>query len=571
MPFDGLTATYLATEMKTLIGAKVDRVHQPHKDMIILQLRLQRENLKLLISANAVNARINLTNNQYKNPMQPPLFCMVMRKHLEGCKIKDILQSPMERSFCLVFSGTDELGRATEKLLYVEIMGKHSNIILTTSEGVILDGIKRYTHEVSRHRQILPGEDYIAPPEQEKKNLTLLTQENFALLLFEALSAKKLTNTLTEVFLGLSSQTAKELLARADLSEDLRGEEIGEYELIRLWQAWQQIHPHNEATPCLLKLNGIENDYFPYEPLFIEAEKVHFPSLSEAIDAYFAAKEERSKFTVIKAELIKVIHGYSDKAQKKLALQEADFITAEDASKYKIYGEIITANLWQLPERAEELTLDNFYDNNKITIPLDKEINVAANAQRYFKKYNKAKQTLHYLSTQIEETKRELSYLTEVDTSLELSENVDDLQEIRRELELGGYLKSKEPSKKKKDLLKSEPYLFISPEGFNIYVGKNNLQNDRLTMKFAQDEDIWLHTKDIPGSHVIIRSEGKEVPFETIIYAAELAANYSKARLGSQVPVDYTGVKNVKKPNGAKPGYVIYDKQKTVYVTPYIK
>lgn len=568
MPFDGLTATCMAGDLQSLIGAKVERVHQPHRDMIIINLRGYQGNIRLLISSNAVNARLHITKATFENPAQPPLFCMVMRKHLEGTRIKELRQTQMERSFCFVFAGVDELGRPTEKHLYVEIMGKHSNIVLTTPEGLILDGIKRFTHQISRHREILPGELYIEPPSQEKLNLCAISQEQFTQSLFEALSAKKLVNTFSDLFLGISAQAAKELLARANLQEDMRGEEAGSYELNRIWQAWEEISPMHRQQPCVLKIANIEKDFFPYKPSS-QGELVFFDTTNEAVDAFYSAKEKRERFNNIKLELSRVVLNFLDKANKKLSLQNEDFIKAEDASRFRIYGEILTANLWKLPERAHEVTLENFYDGKEITIPLDKKLLASVNAQVYFKKYNKAKLTINYLTAQIEGTKQEIAYLEEVETAIDLAQTSEDVAEIRQELENEKYLKPKLTKGKKKQIQKpSEPLVFDSPEGFKIYVGKNSLQNDRLTLKIAKANDIWLHTKNIPGSHVVIKSEGKTIPSETIYFAAEIAARHSKAKDGNQVPVDYTDIKNVHKPNGAKPGYVIYEKQKTVYVTP---
>lgn len=569
MPFDGLTATYFTNELQNLIGSKVDKVHQPHKETLLLHLRTQTGNQKLLISSHAVNARLHITTKSYVNPLQPALFCMVLRKHLEGTRLKEIIQEPMERSLRFVFAGSDEIGRPTEKYLYVEIMGKYSNIVLTMPDGTILDGIRRYSHEVSRHREILPGETYIAPPVQDKVNPVLLSESAFSTALFGALSAKKLANSLTDVFLGLSLPAAREILARADIPEDTRGEVVGEYELIRIWQAWNDIKPGNILKPTVVKIAGLETDFFPYNPVHLESEQTNFVTLSEAADFFYSAKESNLIFASRKAELLKTLRIFSEKAAKKSALQEEDLLQAEDATKYRIYGELLTANFWQLPERAEEVTLENFYDGKQMTIPLDKQFSIAINAQKFFKKHAKAKQTLIYLTEQKLETKHEQDYLEQVETVTELTENLLDFDEITKELELGGYLKPKRiKGKKQKEQPMSDPLLFSSPDGFNVYVGRNNLQNDKLTLKFARNNDIWLHTKDIPGAHVIIKSEGKPVPETTLYFAAQCAARHSKARYGNQVPVDYTEVKNIKKPNGAKPGYVIYDKQKTVYVTP---
>lgn len=577
MPFDGFVMSAVAAELnEKIILGRIDKIHQPDKNIIVLRIRKERENYKLLISAHAVTNRIHFTNETKENPTHPPLFCMVLRKHLEGGRITRITQDGLERVLNIHVESIDELGRLSEKILVIEIMGKHSNIILVKPENnEILDGIHRYTHMVSRHREVLPGRPYIAAPAQDKSNPLGINEEGFRKVMLSGSLLTKVSNTIVKSFSGFSPLLAREVVARAQLSEDIIIDNLGDYEFIQLWQAFNEVIETVKNTnfqPTVARSDDRILDFSCINLLQFPSDYTEpFSTISETLDYFYTLQENQEVFGNRRRELLKLVQGEMDRVAKKLSLQYEKLSETIDADKYKIYGELIIANMYQLKKGMEYAELENYYDSGtKLHIELNPQLSPTENSQFYFKKYNKAKSSKIFVEEQIAKGREELSYLESVASSLEQAITLDDLAEIRSELVDAGYLKDK-PLKKGKKIKKieSEPLSFMSQDGYTILVGKNNKQNDRLTLKIAHKDDIWLHTKDIPGSHVIIRKkDGSEIPYSTIEEAAKLAAYHSKARHSSQVPVDYTVVKQVKKPSGAKPGMVIYFEQRTIYVTP---
>ncbi|MDK2894842.1 MAG: hypothetical protein PWQ98_968 [Moorella sp. (in: firmicutes)] len=582
MAFDGLFLAAIKEELTGLVGSRVDRIFQPEKETIILHLRKGRDTKKLLLCSLADQARVHLTAAGFTNPVTPPLFCMVLRKHLEGGTLVAVEQPGLERVLLFHFHTTDELGRPATRQLVTEIMGKHSNIILLNPEGSIIDAARRYTHAVSRHREVLPGRPYVPPPAQVKADPRGLDAEAFTRLLWESPWDTPLERLLVEKLAGLGPETAREVVCRAGLPAGTTMESCGEYELARIYQALREVvaAASPEAWQPVVVM-GQER-----QPLAFAAFELHqyeglprqpFPTPSAACDSFYQARRERQLLEGARRSLEHILDRELKRCYKKEGLQAATVAEAAGAEKFRLAGEIITANIYRLEKGQSTLTAPNFYDpaGEMVTIELDPSLTPAENAQMYFHRYNKAKNAARLAKEQLEQTRAEIAYLESIAQALSMAVNFDDLAEIRRELRQAGYLpeeKEKEkPGKKgdKKDAARpSRPLEFTSPDGFKILVGKNNRQNDWLTLKYAASSDLWLHAKDIPGSHVIIRTGGREVPAPTLEMAARLAARYSRASQSSRVPVDYTLVKNVRKPAGARPGMVIYDHQRTVFVTP---
>lgn len=580
MPFDGLMLAAVQTELnKTILGARMEKVYQPTKTDIIINLSRYRERYKLLMSAHPRDARIHLTFQSRENPSQPPTFCMVLRKHLEGGYIREIEQPGLERILKIHVDARDELGGPSHKQLIIEIMGKHSNILLVDplNERVI-DGIKRYSHELSRYREVLPGRPYISPPAQHKLHPFKVTEDEFRDILMGGSLDDKVFKVLQSNLEGFSTIMAREIVFRAQLPENLTLNYCGEHEMRVLWQALQSVivpASKGEFIPTLIQdSNGKPLEFAAFDITRLEGYSRQYDDASRILDNYFTALRRLDLFRGEMQSLKTVISREIKRLEKKRALQTESANNAEKAEEYRIFGELITANIYRMKKCDKEVQLENFYDpeGKTVTIPLKAGLSPAENAQAYFKKYVKAKNTRQAAMEQARKSTEELNYLQGILLNIEQANSLSHLEEIRQELMEQGYVKDtggKEFRKKKeKRKIVSSPLSYKSSDGFLILVGRNNKQNDRLTMKMAKDNDIWLHTKDIPGSHVIIKTEGSDVPNNTVYQAAVIAAYFSQARHSENVPVDYTRRKNVKKPRGAKPGYVIYEQQSTAVVTP---
>lgn len=581
MSLDGIVLNNICMELKnTLIGCKVDKVYQPEKDEIHLNIRTLGSNLRLLISASSNNPRVYFTKFTKDNPQNPPMFCMLLRKHIQGGRVVDVEQVSLERILKISIESMNEMGDMTVKELVIEIMGKHSNIVLIDkSSEKIIDSIKRVPISISSVRQVLPGLIYSAPPSQDKAYPINIEKDEFLNFLnnSENLPVFKF---LYQTFIGLSPLIAREICFLSNIDSDIKLSSLSEETKANLFKIFKDLYlnvKNGDYTPTVVK---DENDYdivaFSSINLnqFGSLPKVNFESISELLDYYYLTRDKVDRIKQKSNDLRKSITIKLDRALNKLSKQEREISDAEKRDIFKIYGELITANIYQLKEGLEEVELDNFYSENyeKIKIKLSKNLTPSENAQKYFKKYNKLKTAYSIVSKELVKTKEEISYLEHILLALETSTEVEELDEIREELIKEGYLKRSNSKKSKKQTKStSQPHHYKSSDGFDIYVGKNNNQNDYLTLRFASKEDIWLHTKVIPGSHVIIKSEGRDVPENTILEAAYLAGFYSKGKMSSNVPIDYTERKNVKKPNGAKPGMVIYDTNNTVYITPSVE
>jgi predicted ribosome quality control (RQC) complex YloA/Tae2 family protein len=552
-----------------LDSGRIEKIYQPKKEELLIHVRQPGKRYRLLLSAHAANARIHLTGTFKENPASPPLFCMVLRKHLEGGRIRSFNQPGLERVLLIKIEARDELGQPAEKHLICEIMGKHSNIILVDpATNTIIDGIRRYSHAVSRYREVLPGQPYLPPPAQGKLNPLTASEEDFRRAVLSSPLEDKLVNIIQRCFDGFSTVTSRKIIRRASLPENIVLDHCGEYELVRIWQTIRSVAETTAKgifQPCLLlDRHGIPSDFTAFScPSEASGNK-----MNDLLDYFFSTRECRENFNQEKHSLLNLLNREIKHLAQKLADYDQDLAETAGAERFQLFGELLTANLYRLNGNLPEATLENYHGpaGATVTIPLDGRLTPAENAQAYFKRHLKAKNARNALAGLTERAGAELSYLEGVKTSLELADNRPDLAEIKQELAEQGYIAT--GLKKKKEEPVSQPLHFNSSDRFTILIGKNNRQNDRLTKKTAQEEDIWLHTKDIPGAHVIIRTEGLKVPASTIREAASLAAYFSRARQSQNVPVDYTLKKFVHKPAGARPGMVVYENQKTIFVTP---
>jgi len=565
LALDGIFLYTTLEELKnTILNSKISKINQPEKDEIIFSLKKDKDSYKLLISASSVYPRIHLTDINKKNPMKPPMFCMVLRKYLSNSKITSIYQLQLDRVVFIDFQGKDELGFEKTYTLIIEIMGRHSNISLVEKNNyIILDSIKHITPEINSIRTLLPGLKFILPPESNKLNPLNYTYENFEKFILE--NNIKLNNTfISKVFMGVSNQLSKEIIN--SLNTELSLENLKNiYKEIELF--FNKVNNKDFSFFITLEDNNLK-DFFPINlPSLEEDNKKYFSSPSKTLEYYYSEKDKSDRLNNKSSSLLKLVNNNLERCHKKMELLKDNLEKCKKAYKYRIYGELLTANIYNIKQGDESIDVVNYYseDSEIINIKLDPTKTPSANIQNYFKRYSKLKKSKEYSLEQIKITEDEILYLNSVLTNIKNTEDYASIEEIKKELMDAHYLKFKKNVRKKET--KSKPMHFISSEGIHIYVGKNNIENDYLTLKFADKRDLWFHTKDIPGSHVILKTLG-DFTEKTLNEAANLAAYYSKGRDSSKVPVDYTEVKNVHKPNGAKPGMVIYEKNKTIFITP---
>ncbi len=577
MALDGLVIHSLAHELTTkLVGGKIDRVHQPENDELVLYIRNNKENFKLVLSSSASNPRIYIANDYKKeNPIKAPMFCMLFRKYIQGGIITEISQINFERIIKISVESFDELKEKTTKDIYIEIMGRHSNIILVQNSKII-DSIKRIPPSVSRVRQLLPNMTYELPPAQDKINP------------IKGTSIKSFINILREFdgpiykgiyskFLGISPSVAKEICHRANLNPNDNGNDKTRDELSVLYRIFSDLFTNikkDEYNPCIVIDENVDKviDFSCINLSYLDGNKfIKNDSISQIIEDYYKTKDFKERVHQRTADLRKSISIKLERLYHKQKKIEKELRDADNADEFKVKGELLTSYIYMIQKGMESVEVANFYDPNysNIRIALNKNLTPSENAQKYFKKYNKLKTAKIELTSQIAICNEEIEYLENIMLGIENCENLEELDDIKDELIKLGYAKAPFRYKAKKDIdPTTKPNQFTSSDGFTILVGKNNKQNDYLTLRIADPEDLWMHTKNIPGSHVIIKCAGKEVPDNTLLEAATLAAYFSKARLSSQVPVDYTMKKHVKKPSGSKPGMVIYETNSTIYVTP---
>ena len=577
MALDGVVISALAKETaEKLIGGRIDKIHQPEKDELIISVRTFGGAYKLLLCANPSFPRFHITQMQKENPDKPPMFCMLLRKHIQGGKILYVSQDGFERIIRIGIESYDEMGYLSEKVLIIEIMGKHSNIILTDKEGKIIDSIVHVDITVSSVRQILPGFPYSSPPSQGKKNPLEASRDDIAF----ALSNEDIPvwRQILENYTGISPLVAREAVYRATGLCDVTGPEISRQDLEDIALNFFAIITDIKEgiyNPCII------TDKVSKKPVEFCAVDIaqygsgvmceHYPTVSETVENFYAKKATSESIKQKCGDLLKLVSNNIDRCRKKLQLQSEILKKAEKREKYKIYGDLITANIYMIEQGMKEITVSNFYSETgeNVTIPLKNDLSPSKNAQRYYQKYNKEKTAEIETIKQKKLNEEELDYLESVYESLTKAETGSEITQIRDELIEEGYLKNRGRLNKKRKPENPKPLRFVSDDGYEIYVGKNNKQNDYVTLKLSRSTDIWFHTKGIHGSHALIKTDdGLTVPDETYMQAARLAAYYSKGRGSENVPVDYTEVKNVKKPSGAKPGMVIYVNYNTLYVTP---
>ena len=562
MALDCNILRFLGEELKEkLVGGRIDKIYQMSKTQLLLTVHAFGNNYRLYISCDAQKGRVCLTEQKFENPDTPPVFCMLLRKHLSGGKIIDISVVQNERILRIETENTDELFDTTKKVLIVEIMGKHSNIILTDGDGRIMDCISRVDFTVSEKRQVLPGLYYEEPPKTQKIN----PYEADSSQVLNILSGShKLDEALMENFCGMSPMLSREISFQAD-NDAIKGAVI-------LKNYFNKIENFQKNPLVLIDKKTKEpKDYYIFD---IEQygdfyEKKFFNSVNECVDFFYSGKEEKKKLDEKKLNIISIVNKAVSKTSKKLDIHNKNILKAQKKDKYRIYAELITANLYKLTQNSKSVQLENYYDNNNlIDIPLDETISPARNAKKYFEKYNKEKNMEKVSRQMIGELEEELKYLFTVKDMTEICNDEKSLSEIHEELVFGEYIKDKNSYSKKKKNISAKPLEFISSDGFLIMCGRNNRQNEELTLKTSSKNDLWLHVRNAAGSHTVVRSSGQEIPDKTLLEAAIIAAYYSKKSNDTKVDVDYTSVRYVKKPSGAKPGMVIYDNFKGITVEP---
>ena len=568
MAIDAICLQAVVEELRPqLLGLRVDKVQQPARDQVVLLFRGKR----LLLNAGAGAPRLQLTEILRDNPAEPPMFCMLLRKHLSGARVAGLTQPPLERLVKIEFDASDELGRAGRRTLVLEAMGRRSNLILLDGEGRVIDSLRRVDADMSAARQVLPGLFYQPPASTGRLPFLEETEEGFSARFAAAAAEKTLDAFLLDQYFGLSPLMARELAFQAAGDTDTRLFQLSGPD--PLWRALEDFSSRvreNRFTPVCLMREGKPLDFacVPVGQYGGAAECVAYASFSALLDAFYAAREKQERARQRGADLLRAAATARDRLWRKLALQEKEYAATQDRDKLRVQGDLITANLYRMERGQARLECENYYEDNAPTsIPLDPLLTPQQNAAKYYKRYAKAKTAEKYLREQMDLARRDLEYLESVLAELAQAETEADYLDIRAELREAGFLKKQGKGKKDKSR-PAAPWEFRTSSGLRVLVGRNNRQNDKLTMKDADRRDLWLHTQKIHGSHVILRCAGRAPSEDDIAEAAMLAAWFSQARESGNVPVDYTEVRNVKKPAGARPGMVIYTTCRTVHVTP---
>lgn len=559
MALDGITIAGMVHELKrTIEGGKINKIAQPENDELMITVKNNRTQYRLLLSADASLPLIYLTDNNKTGPLTAPNFCMLLRKHIGSGKILRITQPGLERIVNFEIEHLNELGDLCRKQLIVELMGKHSNIIFCTQEGMILDSIKHVSVTMSSVREVLPGRPYFIPQTQEKEDPLSVTKERF----FETVCQKPLplSKALYMTLTGLSPLMAEEICHRCALDSDRSARELSELEKTHFYHTFARVM--DDVKSGAFSPNIVYKGKEPVEFSCLELTQYgdltrrDFDSVSRMLEEYYAMKNTITRIRQRSTDLRRIVGTALDRNRKKYDLQKKQLKDTEKRDKYRVYGELINTYGYGLSEGAKKLDALNYYTNEMITIPLDPQLSPKENAQKHFDKYNKLKRTYEALSELIRQTEDEIRHLESISTALDIALSEEDLVQIKEELTEYGYIKRRAGGKRVK--ITSKPFHYISADGFDMYVGKNNYQNEELTFKFAVGGDWWFHAKGCPGSHVIVRTNGKDVPDTTFEEAARLAAWYSKNRGGDRVEVDYVRKKEVKKAAGGAPGFVIY-------------
>ena len=573
MAFDGVVIASIVYDMERLLtGGRLYKIYQPEADELLLVVKNQKDTVRLLLSASPGLPLAYFTSGNKANPMTAPNFCMLLRKHITNGRIVGVSQPGMDRIIEITIEHMNELGDLCTKSLIIELMGKHSNIIFVDDKGMIIDSIKHISHQISSVREVLPGRDYVAPPDQGKIRLSDLTPDFMEhVLLKRPSSVQKAIYTSIR---GISPMIAAELAGRAGLDPGAAVSSLTEEEETRLYgeliRLAAQIAEH-EFKPNILYQDKEPMDFSSIElTTFPDFRVKNFDTISEVLETFYAEKEVSARIRQKSTDLRKIVQNAIERTAKKYDLQRKQLKDTEKREKYRIYGELLHTYGYSAQEGDKELTCTNYYDNSTVKIPLDPQLSAMENAKKYFDRYNKLKRTWEALSTLVEETHAELVHLESVSNALEIARDENDLGMIRDELVECHYMK-RHGQKKKRAQSKSKPLHYISSDGFDMYVGKNNFQNDELTFRMANGKDMWFHAKNMAGSHVIVRLlTADELPDRTYEEAARLAAYYSKGRKAPRVEIDYTQRRNLKKPPHAKPGFVIYHTNYSMNIEPDI-
>ena len=572
MAFDGITIANIVSELNhTIVGGKINTIAQPEADELMITVKNNRTQYRLFLSASASLPLIYLTGENKQGPLTAPNFCMLLRKHIGSARILSVTQPGLERILIFELEHLNELGDICRKKLIVEIMGKHSNIIFCQEDDTIIDSIKHISANMSSVREVLPGRTWFIPHTQDKMDPLSMSREAFTETVFgkNLPVFKAVYTSLT----GFSPLIAEELCVRSGIDPKRQAQELEETEKETLWQTTDDLVDRirrQDFSPVIVyqEEEPLEFAAFPLTK-YQDQKSVSYESISQVLESYYSMKNKITLIRQKSADLRRIVTTAIERTSKKYELQQKQQKDTEKKEKYRIYGELLNTYGYHLEEGARSLEALNYYTNEMITIPLDEHLSAAENAKKYFDRYTKLKRTEEALNELLEETRSDLEHLESIRTSLDIALDEDDLVEVREELMEYGYLRRKGSSGKKKKIV-SRPFHYRSSDGFDIYVGKNNFQNDELSFKFASGNDWWFHAKGQPGSHVIVKSNGEELPDRTFEEAARLAAFYSKGRQAPKVEIDYTQKKNLKKPNGAKPGFVIYHTNYSMIAEPKI-
>lgn len=574
MPLDGFTLSFLRKEISdTLQGSRVDKIYQMDKYSLIFNLRNDGKNHRLFLSAHPQMGRFSITKTKFENPETPPMFCMVLRKYLEGGTLKEIKQIGMERIIHFIFETRNELGDKVNKILIGEFMGKHSNLILIDEdEQIIHDSIQRFPLSENSFREILPGKKYYEPPAQNKLLMEEVNFHNIQEKIIAEFLNSPADKAILSIISGISPICAREICLKSDVDPDTPSEFLGEIDYRRLEETIKNLNKLNKENlvhPYLIRDANRFKDFTPIKyDIYRNFENILYENMNNLVEDFVGGRDITNKLQQKKGHLKKVLDKEMMKLEKRFDLNQKKIKDLENSEEFRIFGDLITANLYQI-QQGKEASVINYYSSNEeeITIKMDEQLSPNQNAQKYYKKYNKAKSSAKNAKVQIEIITKEIGYLESILTSIDKADNLKILEEIQGEMIEQDYLKKdlREKRNKKKD--KNPVLNKFEFMDFNIYVGHNNKQNDYLTSKFASSSDLWFHVKDIPGSHVLVKNPNREkIPEAVIEKAAELAAKNSKAKVGTTVPVDYTLKKHVKKPKGSKPGFVTYENSQTISI-----
>jgi len=558
MALDGIVISNIKSELnKNIIGARLYKIAQPEADELLITIKAPSGQYRLLISANASLPLIYLTEDNKPSPLNAPNFCMLLRKHLNNGRIISVTQPGLERILDFEIEHLNEMGDLCRKHLIAEFMGKHSNIIFCDDDNTIIDSIKHVSSQVSSVREVLPGRKYFIPNTADKLNPLDTTLEEFA----QTVCRKPMPvgKAIYTSYTGISPTAAEEICFEASIGSEQPANCLDSNEILHLFNIFKGVIDrviHEQFEPNIIYVNNTPYD-FSSIPMEMYDNCVKYESISSLLNDYYAKKSVITRIRQKSSDLRRIVSTALERSYKKLDIQEKQLKDTEKRDKFRIYGELINTYGYNISDGAKSFVALNYYTNEEITIPLDETLTPSENAVKYFNRYNKLKRTFEADSKLVLETREEIMHLESIANALDIATCDEDLSQLKEELVMSGYIHKHTPSGKKSKII-NKPLHYISSDGFDIYVGKNNFQNDELTFKFANGNDLWFHAKNMAGSHVILRTEGKEIPDRTYEEAAALAAHYSKGQSQEKVEVDYVVKKEVKKPAAAKPGFVVY-------------